>query len=141
MRNVGLQSNTGVAANCDRPEKDFRYFFGSPSVTKRCDDRRENLGWENGRWYGTPAVIMPYPDENNRSPLTRYRVGITGSERFRWQRFQEGQKMRPYGLWNLAQIRERGYVIIVEGETDCATLMYAGFPVLGTPGNNWQASW
>ena len=106
------------------------------------DFLKDSRGWIDTRYYRTPAVQILYPDEDNGNHLTRYRVGITGDgERFRWAQFKNGQRMRLYGLWNLAQIRERGYVILVEGETDAASLMYSGLPVLGNPGNSWNESW
>jgi len=39
-----------------------------------------------------------------------------------------------YGLEDLAAAGEDGSLILVEGETDTATLRYHGFPVLGIPG-------
>ena len=79
----------------------------------------EELAWREHRYYGVPAIVIPYPDENNQDPQVRYRVGLDEGDRFRWER---GAKPRLYGLWNLEQIKARNFVILVEGETDFATL-------------------
>jgi len=99
----------------------------------RCD-----LGWTDARWYGTPAVEIPYRGQSDQLLATRYRVGLTG-DRFRWQKDNRPQL---YGLHKLAMIKEFRYILIVEGETDYATLDYAGFPVLAVPGaSTWDDHW
>jgi putative DNA primase/helicase len=40
----------------------------------------------------------------------------------------------PYGLWKLADGRQADFIILVEGESDCWSLWYHGFPALGIPG-------
>jgi hypothetical protein len=96
------------------------------------------LGWRDGWYYPnrnkwptlkTPSVEMPYYGESGREVQVRYRVGLTGEDRFR-----ANGKQVPYGLWNLPHIREQGWALIVEGETDFATCYYHGFPVVGLPG-------
>lgn len=102
------------------------------------------LGWRNTTYRGskTPVIEIPYPDENNADPLTRYRVGVSGDgERYIWQRFERGQRARPYGLAFLSGAREYGYIILEEGETDFATLLHEDLPALGTPGNSWSKEW
>ena len=47
-----------------------------------------------------------------------------------------------YGLERLEEIQRKGWVILVEGETDTATSTYNGFPALRVPGKtNWKAEW
>ena len=99
----------------------------------------EDLGWRDSPYYGTPAIAIPYPDETNNNVQTRYRVGLDKGDRFRWEK---GASPRLYGLWNLPQIKDRKFLILVEGETDFATLDYHGFPVLAGPGaQNFKAEW
>jgi len=99
----------------------------------------EELAWRDTPYFGTPAVSIPYPDQNNENVQTRYRVGLDKGDRFRWEK---GATPRLYGLWNLPQIKERNFVILVEGETDFATLDFHGFPVLAGPGaQNFKAEW
>src|SRR5215212_10440721 len=69
----------------------------------------------------------------------RFRVALDGSEKFRWR---SGDKPRPYGLSLLEDARKAGYVILVEGESDCHTLWFHEIPALGIPGaNNWRDRW
>lgn len=104
------------------------------AVAKGLDEDylKNDLSWQDGDWYGTPAILIPYPDDHNGDVRVRYRVGIDSGDRFRWAK---GSKPRPYGLWNLAIIKERNFCVLVEGETDYATLDYHGFPVLAVPGS------
>ena len=94
------------------------------------------MGWKDVTYRANsqviPAVLIPYGDQ------VRYRVGLTG-ERFRWK---PGSRQQLYGLERLADIRTRGWVVLVEGETDTASLTYHDFPVLGVPGKtNWKPAW
>jgi hypothetical protein len=92
------------------------------------------LGWSDGRYKvggaWVYAIEIPYLDEKGADPRVRYRVALTG-DRFRWR---SGSRSRPYGLWLLDRARKVGYVLVVEGETDAATLVHHGFPVVGIPG-------
>jgi hypothetical protein len=99
----------------------------------------EDLAWRDTTYLGKPAISIPYADENNGDNQIRYRVGLNEGDKFRWER---GATPRLYGLWNLGRIKERNSVILVEGETDYATLDYHGFPVLGIPGaQNYKSDW
>ena len=56
-------------------------------------------------------------------------------------RFQraKGDSAILYGLWRLAEARERGYLVIVEGESDVHTLAFYDEPALGVAGaNSWK---
>lgn len=101
---------------------------------------RNSLGWRNSKYRGaTPAIKIPYYDENKQNPQIRYRVGLDQGDRFRWQ---SGAKPGPYGLWFLPSIREMGFCILVEGETDFAALSYNDYPALGVPGARiWTHKW
>jgi len=99
---------------------------------------RSDLEWKNASWYGTPAVEIPYFGQSDQVLATRYRVGLIG-DRFRWQKDTRPQL---YGLQKLQWIKESRHVLIVEGETDYATLDYVGFPVLAVPGaSTWDDHW
>ena len=99
----------------------------------------EELGWRDVKYFGTSAISIPYASETNSDVQVRFRVGLDDGDRFRWDR---GANPRMYGLWNLDVIKEQNSVILVEGETDYATLDYHGFPVLGIPGaQNYKSEW
>ncbi|WP_202921303.1 CHC2 zinc finger domain-containing protein [Anatilimnocola aggregata] len=78
----------------------------------------------------------------------RVRHGVSGSES-RWLvpikgRDDSGKllpkksalQIVPYFLDRLSEAHKAGFLIIVEGETDCWTLKFHGFPSLGIPGAN-----
>ena len=99
----------------------------------------EELAWRDVKYYNTPAISIPYASDSNEDVQVRFRVGLNEGDRFRWDR---GSNPRLYGLWNLENIKAQNYVILVEGETDYATLDYHGFPVLGIPGaQNYRSEW
>jgi putative DNA primase/helicase len=103
----------------------------------------EKLGLRDQKYQGRPAVRISYRDVDGNENAVRYRIALEeseeGDDRFRWR---TGSKARPYGLWRLNAIRRAGYVVLVEGESDCHTLWYHGIAALGVPGaNNWKDEW
>ncbi|MGH7046805.1 MAG: hypothetical protein ACREE2_10530 [Stellaceae bacterium] len=84
---------------------------------------------------GAPAIRIPYFAQDGTEPAIRFRVGLDG-DRFRWRK---GSRLRLYGLDRLPAVREAGYVVLVEGESDAQTLWLHDFPALGLPGaGNWD---
>jgi hypothetical protein len=82
-----------------------------------------------------PAVRIPYYGPNGEELAVRFRIGLDG-DRFRWK---SGTKPCLYGLHRLAMVQAAGYVVLVEGESDCHTLWSHGAPALGIPGAaNWR---
>ncbi|MDP8952427.1 MAG: hypothetical protein M3N18_09345 [Actinomycetota bacterium] len=101
------------------------------------------LGLSDFRYAGTPAVRIPYRDPASVEVAVRFRLalekGSEGDDRFRWRR---GDKAIPYGLWRMDRARQAGYVVLVEGESDCHTLWHHGVEALGIPGaSNWREEW
>lgn len=85
------------------------------------------------------ALLMPYMDESGRVFSTRKRHSMAGAVRFSWVR---GAKVGLYGLFKLREARGVGYVVMVEGESDCHTLWHYGIPALGSPGaDTFQPAW
>src|SRR5215217_5847999 len=86
-----------------------------------------------------PVVRIPYPDKNGQEVAVRYRVSLNGKEKFRWR---SNDKPCLYGLRLLDEACKAGYVVLVEGESDCHTLWYHDIPALGVPGaTNWRNEW
>src|SRR5215217_3082323 len=86
-----------------------------------------------------PVVRIPYPDEDGQEVAVRYRVSLNGKEKFRWR-----SSDRPclYSLRLLDEACKAGYVVLVEGESDCHTLWYHEIPALGIPGaTSWRNEW
>ncbi len=103
----------------------------------------KELGLSKISYSGSPAVRILYFDENGAEGAVRLRLALEKSpqrdNRFRWRK---GSKPILYGLWRLERIREAGYVVLVEGESDCHTLWHHGIEALGIPGaSNWKEEW
>src|SRR5258708_17587659 len=77
-------------------------------------------------------LIRYYLADGQPAPRYRIRTALSAKEGSRWN-LGEGQLV-PYGLERLADARKAGYLVLVEGESDCWTLWYQGFPALGLPG-------
>jgi len=106
---------------------------------KLSEDFLRGVGLRNVTYMDKSAVRIPYPDEEGQEVAVRFRVSMDGPEKFRWRR---GDKPTPYGLSLLEEARKAGYVVLVEGESDCHTLWYHDILALGIPGaNNWRDGW
>ncbi|MDR3686921.1 MAG: hypothetical protein P4L93_08205 [Coriobacteriia bacterium] len=82
---------------------------------------------------------IEYRNETGELSAIRYRVGMDAEPRFKWK---QGSHVMPYGLERLAHAREAGWVLLVEGESDCWTAWHNGLPTLGVPGKStWRAEW
>lgn len=87
------------------------------------------LGIRDG--YKERCIEIPYMDEEGKRTALRKRFPPNADKRFTWGK---GSQVGLYGLWRIKEIREAGYVILVEGESDTQTLWYAGKAALGMPG-------
>nr|WP_092074970.1 DUF927 domain-containing protein [Dendrosporobacter quercicolus]NSL49598.1 DUF927 domain-containing protein [Dendrosporobacter quercicolus DSM 1736]SDN24309.1 Uncharcterized protein, DUF927 family [Dendrosporobacter quercicolus] len=106
------------------------------ATVKRLDiEKLQSYGIKNSH----KGMVLPYMDEKGNLMATRYRHSLKGGPRFTWVR---GSKVTPYGLWMLRIAKEKGYIIIVEGESDCHTLWEHDIPALGVPGaDTFQPRW
>ena len=85
---------------------------------------------------GVQWLKLPYCGEDGQTQVFRKRYG--GKE-FRWSYGSSG-KLILYGEWRLPEIRQQGYAILVEGESDTQTLWYLKMAALGVPGaSNFKA--
>ena len=104
----------------------------------------EEVRLERSGYGGKPAIRIPYLDEDGDEVAVRFRVGLKKSKsgpdnRFRWK---AGDKPNLYGRHLLREAREAGYVLLVEGESDCHVLWRYGKPAVGVPGvENWKDQW
>lgn len=80
---------------------------------------------------GGDCINIPYFDENHNLVATRHRYAPFAKRRFTWD---PKSRLIPYGLWKLEEIKQKGYVIFVEGESDAQTLWYNGISAVGIPG-------
>jgi hypothetical protein len=82
-----------------------------------------------------PALRIPYLGGGGEELSVRFRIGLEG-DRFRWK---SGSRPCLYGLHRLADARQSGQVVLVEGESDCHTLWHHGIAALAVPGaTNWR---
>ncbi len=107
---------------------------------KRLDEATlRALGVSEVSLLGRPAVRIPYRDAEGHEVAVRFRVGLSGGDRFRWRK---GSRPTLYGLERLGEARRTGSVSLVEGESDAQTLSQVGFPALGLPGAaSWREEW
>src|SRR5829696_8973662 len=97
------------------------------------------LGLRDVTYFEKPVVRIPYPDKEGQEVAVRFRVSLEGAEKFKWR---SGDKAGPYGLRLLEETHRAGYVVLVEGESDCHTLWFHEIPALGIPGaSNWRDGW
>lgn len=103
----------------------------SPEVLQR-------EGVVQSKYAGMPCVQVPYYSESGQCLAVRSRIALEG-DRFRWRK---GDRAVLYGLNHLEGFRAAGFVLVVEGETDCWTAWEYGIPCLGVPGKSiWRSEW
>jgi len=86
-----------------------------------------------------PAVEIPYAARDGELLTYRYRIAVGGDDKFRWEK---GSTTTLYGLHKLEEAEKAGYVLLVEGESDCHVAWYRGLPAVGVPGvDNWRDAW
>ena len=85
---------------------------------------------------GIKWLKIPYKAEDGSVPVFRKRYG---DKEFRWSYGSSG-KLILYGEWRLPEIRQQGYAVLAEGESDTQTLWLLKFAALGVPGaSNFNA--
>jgi putative DNA primase/helicase len=76
--------------------------------------------------------ISYYCLDGTIAPRYRIRTALAAKEGSYWNKGPGD--ILPYGLERLEEARQAGFLFLVEGESDCWTLWYHGFPALGLPG-------
>jgi hypothetical protein len=71
-------------------------------------------GWDDMTYSKRPAVRIPYQNENGETTSTRYRINLTGSNRFTWK---TGDKPGLYGLSRFEEARGIGSLPLVPRST------------------------
>jgi hypothetical protein len=99
-------------------------------------------GCEQRTRRGRPVVAVPYRGVNGETLAIRFRTALAKSsqgvdDRFRWRSGDKATSL--YGLPRLGVARAAGWVLVVEGESDCWAGWHHGLPVVGVPGkSNWK---
>ena len=79
---------------------------------------------------GTTYLKIPYLLEDGTESTFRKRFA---HKEFRWKYGSSG-KICLYGEWRLPDIRNAGYAVLVEGESDTQSLWFMGIPAIGVAG-------
>ena len=79
---------------------------------------------------GTRFLKVPYLLEGGEESTFRKRYA---DKEFRWKYGSSG-KICLYGDWRIPEIRNKGYCVMVEGESDTQTMWYIGIPAVGVAG-------
>lgn len=81
-------------------------------------------------------IRIPYYNYDGTEARARRRYSLTGDNRFKWEQSNNGfSGILPYGRNRLSIARDKGYIIIVEGESDCWACWLNDVPALGVPGS------
>jgi hypothetical protein len=78
------------------------------------------------------GVGIPYYDRGGDLVATKRRAALAAKDGSRWP---AGKPLMAYGDWRLHDVATAGWLILVEGESDCWTLWHHGFPAIGLPGS------
>lgn len=76
--------------------------------------------------------IPYYALDGTPAPRYRIRTAPVAKDGSWWNK--GAGEIIPYGLERLEEARQAGFLVLVEGESDCWTLWYHRFPALGLPG-------
>ncbi len=120
-------------------------FTGGVTLCEMADAKKlpvdfiRGLGVTDEIYLGFPALRISYFDENGVERGVRHRKAWAGADRFHWRK---GDSTSPYGLNRLEDARKAGWLLLVEGESDCWTAWHHGIPALGAPGKSiWPMMW
>lgn len=96
----------------------------------------ESLGHRTVEKFRTQVVEMPRYDREGTRVGTKFRIALTGPNRF------HNPKGQPIGLYGLERLDlEAKEVWLVEGESDTDTASYHGLQVVGLSGAYWKEEW
>ena len=106
------------------PQYSFEKHLPEEWLIKQC---RVQTGKDKN---GIQYLYIPYFNETGREVTCRKRYA---NKQFRWK-YGAGKDICMYGEWKLEKIRNAGYVVLVEGESDSQSMWYMGISTLGIPG-------
>jgi putative DNA primase/helicase len=117
----------------DRPGLSLDEFAAAKALP---EDFLRRLGLSDTTYAHKPAIRIPYRASGGTEVAVRFRIAASGADKFRWAK---GTKAVLYGPDRLSDAREADHIVIVEGESDAATLWFHDIPALGLPGaGTWK---
>jgi uncharacterized protein DUF5906 len=78
------------------------------------------------------GVVIPYFDRDGGLIAEKRRTAWVAKKGSWWPK---GRKLAAYGQWRLHAARDAGYLLVVEGESDCWAAWAHRIPALGLPGS------
>jgi hypothetical protein len=94
----------------------------------------QELGLADVSYLCRPALKIPYYDASGGEAAARFRIALSGKDKFRWRR---GSKPFLYGINRVGKTLDA--ITLVEGESDCHALWHADFSAVGLPGaGSWR---
>jgi hypothetical protein len=78
------------------------------------------------------GVEIPYYGPTGEEIAAKRRAALKAADGSYWPR---GLPLAAYGQWRLDAANKVGFLLLVEGESDCWTLWHHGLPALGLPGS------
>jgi hypothetical protein len=79
------------------------------------------------------GVGLPYFDRTGAEIAVKRRTAMRAKDGTFWPK---GRPLAAYGQWRLNDADKAGFLILVEGESDCWSLWFHQLPALGIPGAN-----
>jgi hypothetical protein len=79
------------------------------------------------------GVGIPYYGADGEEIAIKRRTALTAKEGSYWRK---GIPLAAYGQWRLDVAAKAGFLMLVEGESDCWALWHHALPALGLPGAN-----
>jgi hypothetical protein len=77
------------------------------------------------------GVAIPYRSTDGAEIAVKERTALKAKEGSFWPK---GVKLAAYGAERIGEANKTGFLVAVEGESDCWTLWHHGLPALGMPG-------
>jgi hypothetical protein len=131
--------DTGLHASAEPPVEALHAgcTLAAYAETKRLSEPfLRSIGLSEIAYLGAPAVRIPYRGTDGSELAVRFRIGLSGRDKFRWRK---GSEACLYGLDRLADALQGKEIALVEGESDGQTLWQGGFAAIGLPGaSSWQ---
>ncbi|WAM33268.1 DUF927 domain-containing protein [Caldicellulosiruptor morganii] len=131
-----LLKEAGLLDKSEEKKGKMRYTLEDYSQEKKLPlDFLKRLGLKTCK----TGVEIPYYDEEGKFLRARIRHHPKSENRFTWGK---GKGTYPYGLWKINEAYKKGYIVVVEGESDTHTLWLNDYPALGIPGATaFKAEW
>lgn len=122
LKSLGVDT-TWLRKSLDNPEKTVVQALVDPATWEAMEFKSQ---WRE--------VLIPYRGADGTEARPRRRMRISGAPKHCWAGTKDDGDLIPYGLDRLQLARDKGFLVLVEGETDCWSLWLHEFPALGVPG-------